>query len=124
MRWFWHWNPHSPDPTPSKEFLKLLHSFHFSFQPHQKPQVCHASMFLGVSCTFPCVPTHLFPHLSSPDVCFSLPFSVSSSLSPSLICLVSIYPLSMFISVSLGLGSCLSCSFYFCLFSSSVSVHL
>lgn len=46
-------------------------------------------------------PLDLARALSSP---LPLPFSVSSSLSPSLICLVSIYPLSMFISVSLGSG--------------------
>lgn len=65
-----------------KRILEAPHPSHFSFQPHQKPLVCHASMFLGVSCTFQCVPMHFFPCLwvsVAPFLSFSI-FQSSPSL--------------------------------------------
>ena len=71
-----------------ERILEAPHPSHFSFQPHQKP-VCHASMFLGVSCTFQCVPMHFFPCLWV-------------SVSPFLSLSFSLRPISLQVSVSLS----------------------
>lgn len=81
----------SPDPPPS-ESLKAPAPLPLSLPASPRASSLSASMFLGVSCTSRCVPTHFFPCLSMSVSPSQSPSSLQSShcLSPGLY--VSVFP--------------------------------
>ena len=71
-----------PRPYSLKRIFEALTLLPFFLPASPKASSLSCLHVSGVSCTFPCVPTHLFPHLSSPDVCFSLPVTIYLSVVP------------------------------------------